>query len=91
MSGHVAPVAPSRYAYIHYRCRCDDCRLANREYQREATARRSYLLDQGLEAVVHGKRSTYINWGCRCEPCTTANTVACADYDARRKAEAAPP
>jgi hypothetical protein len=81
---HTASVAPSRYAYVRYRCRCDDCRQAAREFQRASTADRARRLASGEVDVTHGRLSTYVNWACRCAPCTEAHNLKLARWKAGR-------
>lgn len=85
MSEHTCPVPPSRYAYTGYKCRCDECRYANRLYQRDASARRAARLADEFDRLPHGSTSTYINWGCRCIPCADAQSVANAVAAGLRK------
>jgi hypothetical protein len=68
-------------AYVHYGCRCDECREANTRRKLRADRNRWLRMTIGeSEPSKHGKVSTYTNWGCRCEPCTTAQSQAYADY-----------
>jgi predicted transcriptional regulator len=53
----------SRYTSRKWRCRCDDCREANRLYVRSL---------QGKPPPRHGN-SGYVNYGCRCVVCTKGN------------------
>lgn len=71
---HLAPIPPSRYAYIYYRCRCDDCRAANRAYVLKRTDERARLLREGLVSPRHGSVATYSNYKCRCDKCRIANS-----------------
>ena len=73
----------TRTTYVNYRCRCDLCKQAHRDYQREVVAA---LRHCEPPENAHGKVSTYRNWACRCAPCTQANTDACRAYNQRRKA-----
>ena len=67
-------------AYKHSFCRCDICRVANRNACRQASLERRRRLAEDPSIAPHGVRSTYVNWGCRCEPCSTAHKKACRDY-----------
>ena len=55
--------------YTNHQCRCDECRAAFREYQKE---RRRKRIAAETPDHVHGTANGYGNYGCRCEPCTTA-------------------
>ncbi|HSE44887.1 MAG TPA: hypothetical protein VLA89_06120 [Gemmatimonadales bacterium] len=55
-----------RYRSRKFKCRCDECRRANRE--------RTASLKE-LEAPHHGTYSGYINYGCRCQACKEAHRV----------------
>ena len=69
-------------------CRCDECRIAHRDYHRRSNAeRRAIVAASGLpEGVAHGC-SAYSNWGCRCRTCTGAKSAWMRDYAKRRKQE----
>lgn len=55
--------------YYTWRCRCEKCRKAAREYMRTLRAK----LRTGNEAEIpHGTVNGYVNYGCRCELCTKA-------------------
>lgn len=62
---------PSAAAYARG-CRCDGCKGANREVQREVKARRiaRFRDPSGKTKIKHGV-SGYSNWDCRCEVCRT--------------------
>lgn len=72
--------------YVHYGCRCDECRQANtaRVNRRRAERFASRVLVDGRLVAPgprqHGKQQTYSNWGCRCEPCDLANRESCNSY-----------
>lgn len=83
---HTAPVPSSRYAYVHYSCRCDECREAHRAYCASELADRMARLADNFDDLPHGSTSTYVNWGCRCDPCKAAKSVANREAYARRKA-----
>ncbi len=65
----------ARYRSRKYRCRCDKCRLANREKGRELI---------GKEPPNHGTYSSYVNYQCRCQACTEAHRL---EIRARRVAK----
>jgi len=52
-------------------CRCDGCKEANREVQREIKARRIARFRSGKTRIKHGV-SGYSNWDCRCPECRSA-------------------
>lgn len=56
--------------YTNHRCRCDDCRAANAETQRESKRRR---LEKPIPYRVHGTANGYQNYQCRCELCRAAH------------------
>lgn len=74
---------PARY--VHHRCRCDLCRQANREYQRQLSGRLAERRRHDPGSVPHGTTGGYRNWGCRCDACSMAHKTACAAYQAKRK------
>jgi len=82
---HTAPVPSSRYAYVHYRCRCDECRAHNRDYMRGKLADLRGRLDENFNRLPHGDVGTYDNWGCRCVPCAEAKSIKNASDYALRK------
>lgn len=57
------------------RCRCPECREANRIAVARQRAQRSARLAVDPTIVEHGLKSTYDNWGCRCEACSLASRV----------------
>jgi hypothetical protein len=61
---------PSAAAYARG-CRCDGCKEANREVQREIKARRISRFRSGKTKIKHGV-SGYSNWDCRCPDCRSA-------------------
>ena len=61
-------------------CRCDPCRIAQRE---QTNATRAKL--KGREPYQHGATG-YSTWGCRCGICRAANTEKTRAYRAARKA-----
>lgn len=73
-------------AYSTHGCRCDPCRTAAMNYQRQ---RRAHWAAVGPPPWArHGDQGTYTNYSCRCEACTEVNRVARRDCRARRKARA---
>ena len=72
MSGPVGGFEHGVSAYSNHRCRCDVCRSAFSEYQRNARRERRERLRQDPELAQHGLAATYHNWSCRCRPCTDA-------------------
>ena len=71
-------------AYSNYKCRCDVCRSAWKEYmQKRRAARKDKRVEIDGKMVAahlpdesHGKESTYTNHSCRCEECTEAQRVS---------------
>lgn len=84
-------VPSSRYAYVKYKCRCQNCKDANAEYKRAKTAQyRGLQASKGrkdispdtqsfLDGLTHGLPSTYEWYGCRCPDCTEAKAVVSRD------------
>jgi hypothetical protein len=72
----------ARYDWKLGRCRCKECREANRIWQREYRASKKQGTKRYRPVAIHGTRAKYVS-GCRCEPCTKANR----DYQ-REKAKA---
>ena len=74
-----------RQTYVYYKCRCDECRAANREYLRQyrAANREAIRASQaryttklkGSEHIPHGTRYGYSDFGCRCDECRAANAA----------------
>lgn len=58
-----APRHGTRHYYQHYKCRCEECLTANRNYQRSL---------KEVEPPTHGTASAYSNYGCRCIECRVA-------------------
>lgn len=71
--------------YNHWKCRCEDCRGANRIRKR---IERTGDPTRGLKAAQHGSRRKY-NTGCRCALCKEASRVYQREYMARKRAEGA--
>ena len=57
--------------YTNHRCRCDACRAALRDYQRD---RRQQRIASATPDRVHGTANGYGNYGCRCDRCRAAWT-----------------
>lgn len=55
--------------YLNYLCRCDECKAANREYQKQQVKDRRA---RETPEHVHGTASGYTNYGCRCDLCKGA-------------------
>lgn len=68
-------------------CRCDVCRRAKADYQRDLVARRRA---NGTPDHVHGTFNGYRNYGCRCDRCTEANRLRMAEYLPRVQAQPIP-
>ncbi len=69
-------------------CRCEDCRRANREYNREWHRERSLKLGKKRRVAKHGTESKYMA-GCRCRPCIDGRNRA-RNERSYRKGEASP-
>ena len=68
------PAAHGTYSrYNHQRCRCDECRAANREYHRKFDRK------AGKTALRHGSLDAHRR-GCRCDLCCAAKKAADAAY-----------
>ena len=71
------------YRYTHHRCRCEDCRRANAEYQR-------WYYHEGRAEIAKrelpgcGTRQSYSR-GCRCGDCRTANTTYMQVWKAKQQ------
>lgn len=76
----------TRAKYVSDRCRCDECRRANADYQWAVNRRRKRALAVGATTAEHGQSSTYSNYGCRCDECRAAKRDQWATYSARQKA-----
>lgn len=77
------------YGYKVQKCRCLECRDANRSYQNASNQARAARLVAGGPGPLpkHGAVSTYTNWLCRCDQCSQAHHVKMAAAYARRKAQ----
>lgn len=63
----------TRNAYLKRACRCDECRAANAEYNRQWRDRRAGgVAPEANASLPHGRLATYNNCNCRCEPCSQA-------------------
>lgn len=60
--------------YINHKCRCPECREANR--QEVAKARRRRFLTVTGDDPRHGTDNYYANYGCRCTACVAARAEA---------------
>lgn len=58
--------------YTTYRCRCSECREANRVFGAAARAKR---LARPVPDAMHGTVNGYYGYGCRCEKCQQARRV----------------
>jgi hypothetical protein len=61
--------------YTTYKCRCDVCRGAWRDWQRKYRARMRAKPINGDEPW-HGTVSGYENWGCRCGLCSDVKAMS---------------
>jgi hypothetical protein len=77
------------YAYRAHKCRCDDCKAANNQAQREGNRSRAAKLADDPSLQPHGNTATYSNWGCRCDDCRAAWSAEMAVQFASRKARLA--
>jgi hypothetical protein len=91
---HLGPRAThGRQATYHRGCRCDECKVAQRDYMRRLREEMSNAINYGVprpkrdtgpasatKPTRHGCMNTYSNWGCRCARCTRANKMAKAHY-----------
>lgn len=74
-------------AYVYNKCRCDECREANRiRVARRRNERRAE--PKAPDDPRHGKSTFYSNHGCRCEKCTAAWSAECKRYADKRKENA---
>lgn len=72
----------TKHGYSYYRCRCDRCTEANREWTARGIANRA---KKDIPAAIHGKASTYTNWACRCPRCTAAHATRLKKQKSRRR------
>jgi hypothetical protein len=68
-----------RSTYVNQRCRCDECKAANRIYDLEARrhnvrvrARLAQKTGTVDATIIHGNVQSYKWHGCRCEECSEA-------------------
>ncbi len=57
----------TRYTYVARKCRCEECREANRAYQRER-----HNHPPAIPPNLHGTQNAYIQLHCRCQACRDA-------------------
>jgi len=69
----------TRARYDRWKCRCDACRAAKMDAQRDQ--RRDHRARRDTAQFKHGA-SAYDSWGCRCDICRTAHA---ADMARRRR------
>lgn len=69
-------------------CRCQECRRANREYNRANYRQRSLKLGRSPRVARHGTSSKYAA-GCRCRPCIDGRNRA-RNENRWRKGEVSP-
>jgi hypothetical protein len=69
-NGKPAPPHGTRSRYNSRQCRCEDCRLANREYLR------LHPKPASIPNHLHGTTNAYTHLGCRCDSCRTVATAA---------------
>lgn len=69
MAEHVRGAPVGAEGYVHYRCRCDDCKTAYAALGENARERR---LRGPTPIHVHGTWNGYSNYGCRCDKCLEA-------------------
>jgi len=74
--------------YVHYGCRCDVCREANRSRNARRRAER-VAAPKDPNDKRHGTPSFYANHGCRCDRCKSAWKTECKRIYDQRKARAA--
>jgi hypothetical protein len=81
------PVVHGYSAYGNGLCRCDVCRAAWTNYNRQ---RRQRLRSQPLPpSIAHGTSNAYNNYQCRCDRCRSFKSQENARWrQARRKAAA---
>src|SRR5690606_33278521 len=77
----------TRSYYVKYKCRCEECRKAERDYRRayEARKRRERGGPVRGRGVTHGTWSGYSHHGCRCQPCTEAASAYRNEWWARNR------
>lgn len=78
---------PSAAAYARG-CRCDGCKAANREVQRQIKERRINKFREGKRKPRRHGVSGYSNWNCRCDVCRKAWSKYLRERRKARKAVA---
>jgi hypothetical protein len=81
-----------RSTYVNTRCRCDECKKANRDYDNQARKRnvryRARLAEKTGTAdstIIHGIAQSYKWHGCRCEECVEAVRIYWREYKRYQK------
>lgn len=72
--------------YTNHKCRCSDCRIANRETKAENRKARTA---KPIPRHVHGTDNGYVNYKCRCKRCKKAHNAAMVKWREKKKFEAA--
>lgn len=67
------PTVHNLSTYTNRKCRCSECREANRVWQAAARKKRNAALP--ADDPRHGKATTYTNHACRCDSCREAHRV----------------
>lgn len=77
MTEHVkgAPVGPE--GYVHFDCRCEDCKAG---YMALGSTPRERRRNGPTPAHVHGTWNGYSNYGCKCDRCLQACRDTTKDY-----------
>ena len=77
----------TRHAYQNHKCRCDECKAANHQHQKDRRKIIEGMRSKGeLPKLNHGTQNAYSNWGCRCVKCVAKNTETSRLYLKKRKA-----
>lgn len=71
----------TRNGYSYYKCRCEPCRFAAREYARKRAT------DRDPSVIPHGTQNGYKHYGCRCDECSEVGRAHARNL---RKNEAIP-
>lgn len=77
--------------YRNWACRCEDCRVANRESQKTAKHKAATKAcgvkakARGCPLNRHGTTGGYMYYGCRCDLCRTAMRSRWRETDSRRR------
>lgn len=79
----------TRYGYIGKKCRCVECKIANKAYAKQLRDDLRAKRERGeMPESLHGTSGGYTNWGCRCADCRVSHAKACSAYNKKkRKAE----